>query len=952
MKKLSYVTDEKGHGYFRKNKAVKGLATAIAIGGVLISSNNAKADEVVDVTATGNDVLAEAGDAALATVVAETTATNYSEPQPEATAEHLQALANEGQVVGEGITSPVESSSLDQAVAEAVAVEVIVTESQTPIVKDNLNEAQTALDNQEKKVDEAKETKVEVDSILAGNTEKAKKAEVIETPTKAVTYTDDNKLAKEDAKEQEARVDVAVETQVKVSNQLPQAVREAIESGVEVSGVSFDGDKVVFDNTVRYADTVKALDNLAKQVAELKNAGATQEEIDSLISQAVADLRKTGAKVTLSNSANAEGVETALNKAKNYVTKLAEIQEAQSKINTTQSSALTSANSNSLKVNTATTPFETSNIQEGVANAESNAKALTDGVASQSLGNSIINDAVADARSKGTAVEVSTTPQIVTSSQAETIAKQQAEAIALVVTENDKKRQAWETAKSEFQKAYAEYQRLLAERNTALANAESVKALNAQIEQANAELNATIVELNKQIEDAVNAMVAGATTDRFTATSNQTGTVSVSSTAEAQAQAQAIIDQLALLGASASGADVTLDEATRATNKQIMESVGLTYTGDFATDKASVDKWNAENAGEKVDSTTTLGITTTDGTTVVRDSGSPVAVNINQTTGINAIIQEGNTFLTNMVLSASKAGTPISFTVKNTSNGDVKLTFFDYVQDEVAATGAADTWVAGVDVKTDGSIVVNAGLLGYGADIGANVEGGTTGGSSLVGSVAKFIKSYKVRVETSAGVQYLTINDIDNGQTITLSGGTATQVGSGMSGSGLTYTGTGGNVVQAGIGQLGSHGVEFDYGSSSQVNTEVSASNADGAKMANLILGLFGPSSIHENKTNVPAISISEPNDVYTPYSGGGGNVDYQLLSAVPTPTNPVPEVPEEPTEPVEPTEPTYATAKATPLQVEVDYQETILTTSVVTPLVGIEATGIQVTVPTHPIEI
>lgn len=1020
MKKLSYVTDEKGHGYFRKNKAVKGLATAIAIGGVLISSSNAKADEVVDVTATGNDVLAEAGDASLAAVVAETTATNYSEPQPEASAEHLQALANEGQVVGEGITSPVESSSLDQAVAEAVAVEVIVTESQTPIVKDNLNEAQAALDNQEKKVDEAKETKVEVDSILAGNTEKAKKADVIETPTKAVTYTDDNKLAKEDAKEQEARVDVAVDTQIKVSNQLPQAVREAIEGGVEVAGVSFDGDKVVFDNTVRYADTVKALDNLAKQVAELKNAGATQKEIDSLISQAVADLRKTGAKVTLSNSANAEDVETALNKAKNYVTKLAEIQEAQGKINATQSSALTSANSNSLKVNTAQTAFETSDIQEGVANAESNAKALTDGVANQTLGNSIISDAVADARSKGTDVEVATTPQIVTSAQAETIAKQQAEAIALVVTENDKKRQAWETAKSEFQKAYAEYQRLLAEYNTAVANAESVKALNAQIEQANAELNTAVQKLNNQIEELVASSTAR---DK-----NNTGTIPVSSVEEAKQVADTIFKSIEDVKFGSEGTVTTelrdkivqvVDEANKAEFEQALANAKS--KSDIPADTGAMGEGyslgsSSTNLNDVVLNGAHIVATGTLSESEITGGGYSIYVNNdNSSIPTNHIITsikwtdqevvalDGGRITYNTF--EGKRQSAMSVDLVNSAYGVPSSALADFEAKSFAEKlthsynyndNGTTTQVVSVEVGkwykipnavtlADGStqdLVFKAEVpstdkldsLQYGGMIDVwNQDGAinmingyatiANGGNGIfltnaqTGAVSESTRgntnssrmSYRIgSVENTDSYLWLNvISDLDVGQVILDDGGmTTVSVGGGIARNTLRaasfLTGDVKGISDAPMGTLAvaHYGSEYAY----TIQNDVNATNATGVARADFgngatIKPIYSEKVEQEEVTVGGAVSYSY--------------IDYQFLSADPTPTNPVPPVPDEPKDPgEEPKEPDYAPAKATPLQVEVDYQETILTTSVVTPLVGIEATGIQVTVPTHPIEI
>ncbi|GAB6711118.1 hypothetical protein BOVMAS05_11500 [Streptococcus uberis] len=283
-----------------KKKIIAG-ATLGVVAGVGFVGANASADEV--------------------TATTDNTATNLVTTQPVATPENTVIAGQAGTETGT-ITTPVESTGLNQAVAEAEQAGVQVDETPVATV-DSIEEADKVLANQEAKVDEAKNTQEEVDATKVESEKKATEAgvEIKIEPTKV--YKDDNKSALEDAKTQSGQLAEATDVQNTVNKDLPTVVKEAKNVGVVVS--TTEGAK--------YEDAQKALADLANQVATIKVAKETQVNVDSAIALAVSEAQKAGVKVNLGAPTTIKDVQTAIANAQAQVKALADAEQAQSSAN-------------------------------------------------------------------------------------------------------------------------------------------------------------------------------------------------------------------------------------------------------------------------------------------------------------------------------------------------------------------------------------------------------------------------------------------------------------------------------------------------------------------------------------------------------------------------------------------------------------------------------------------
>ncbi|MDV5987553.1 LPXTG cell wall anchor domain-containing protein [Streptococcus canis] len=120
---------QKGHGFFRKNKAY-GLVCGIALAGTLfLGTSTVLADE--NGVNTTNTV---------------STATNLSEPQAETSTEHLELDHHSNQSTGE-LTTPIVSDELNKTVEEAKSVGVEVTTTET-VTHNSYEEAKVDLAKQ------------------------------------------------------------------------------------------------------------------------------------------------------------------------------------------------------------------------------------------------------------------------------------------------------------------------------------------------------------------------------------------------------------------------------------------------------------------------------------------------------------------------------------------------------------------------------------------------------------------------------------------------------------------------------------------------------------------------------------------------------------------------------------------------------------------------------------
>lgn len=233
--------------------------------------------------------------------------------------------------------------------------------------------------------------------------------------------------------------------------------------------------------------------------------------------------------------------------------------------------------------------------------------------------------------------------------------------------------------------------------------------------------------------------------------------------------------------------------------------------------------------------------------------------------------------------------------IRNTSNGDVRLTFSN-----INAPGNIGTYVA-IWGKPNGAIAwgVFALIYGSGTYTGGG-EGGSGGGSgtSGVGNILTFVHSYDFKVETTGEVATFTFNDIDNNQTISnVSGINASaakiEVGKNVTHTGENFSAGRGDVSQASGNILDSNSVRWSWNETA-ARTFV-GSHSTSANNPSIVAGIFGEDSMI---SIVPkAIELTFEKGVVTPPVFEVSVPHYEVET---TPNTPVtPESPVTPDAPV-----------------------------------------------------
>lgn len=178
-----------------------------------------------------------------------------------------------------------------------------------------------------------------------------------------------------------------------------------------------------------------------------------------------------------------------------------------------------------------------------------------------------------------------------------------------------------------------------------------------------------------------------------------------------------------------------------------------------------------------------------------------------------------------------------SIWVRNTTNGDVKLTF-----SEINSPYNTGTYV---DIWGDdkGGIAWSVFALYNGGANGGVGEDGSPNGSGIAGRILNYVYSYKATAETTKGVSVVTFNDIDNKQTVKMSGLDSAKVTKGKN---ITQTGNDfvagtGDVSQGSVGNLGSNGVKWNFSSAEKRNFTF-VHSTDG-KNTSIVGGIFGSAS-------------------------------------------------------------------------------------------------------------
>lgn len=178
-----------------------------------------------------------------------------------------------------------------------------------------------------------------------------------------------------------------------------------------------------------------------------------------------------------------------------------------------------------------------------------------------------------------------------------------------------------------------------------------------------------------------------------------------------------------------------------------------------------------------------------------------------------------------------------SVKIKNTSNGDVTLTISNI--NAYNPTGTYLTvWGDDEGGIAWGVFATTQGTVGGGAGEGAS--GGTMG---YYGNVLSVVRSYDYKGETSNAVSKVTVNDIDNDQTITVNGLDGGKIGTGknVTANGNSFSAGSGDVSQASAGKVGSNGLEYKLGEARKVI--FSGTHSTSKNNTSLVAGIFGVAS-------------------------------------------------------------------------------------------------------------
>ncbi|MCP9018131.1 LPXTG cell wall anchor domain-containing protein [Streptococcus sp. CF8-6] len=309
-------------------------------------------------------------------------------------------------------------------------------------------------------------------------------------------------------------------------------------------------------------------------------------------------------------------------------------------------------------------------------------------------------------------------------------------------------------------------------------------------------------------------------------------------------------------------------EKIKAKDKAIMEAKGLKFTGNYAQDQKTVDAWNKANAGKVIKSIQT-GLTATANTTFEVISGGSKAVAPDYTANV---IQgyARNTNLDanfdNVFLLDDKSGT-IKIKVKNTSNGDVTLTFSDITPS--AESGFIRSYVAlwaGEDGGIGYGVFISAGAGEANGGGGVDGQGGGGASGAYRNDRQGWVKMVTVGVMTdSDNVSEVTVNDVDSNQVIDVSSldGAKVTTGKNITQSGNSFTANDEAQSQSTAGVLDSNGIGWSFAKGQKINFTFIHSNTSDTSYS-IVGGVFGRASQKEVKQE--PISIEKYNDPkYTP---------------------------------------------------------------------------------------
>lgn len=305
-------------------------------------------------------------------------------------------------------------------------------------------------------------------------------------------------------------------------------------------------------------------------------------------------------------------------------------------------------------------------------------------------------------------------------------------------------------------------------------------------------------------------------------------------------------------------------EKVLASNKEIMEKHGLTYTGDYAKDKASVDAWNKEHAGETGES----GLTATASTTFEAVSGATkVDAPKIARWSIQGYNGETNTDANfdNVFLFDDKTGTA-EIKVKGTSHGDVTLRFSGITPS--GGSGFVRSYVALWSAEDGGigyGVFLSAGEGEANGGGGVDGQGGGSATGDYVSDRQGWIKNVKVEVITDAeDVTDVTLNDIDNMQYVTVDNGldgASLSMGTNMSKSGNVFTANDNDKSDSTAGILDSNGLGWSYAKGQKIQFSFDHTNTRDDSFS-IVGGVFGRAS-QKKVAPIEIVKADEPKAEY-----------------------------------------------------------------------------------------
>lgn len=305
-------------------------------------------------------------------------------------------------------------------------------------------------------------------------------------------------------------------------------------------------------------------------------------------------------------------------------------------------------------------------------------------------------------------------------------------------------------------------------------------------------------------------------------------------------------------------------EKVLASNKEIMEKHGLTYTGNWEKDKASVDAWNKEHAGEKSES----GLTATSSTTFEAVSGA-TKVNAPQIArwSIQGYNGETNTDANfdNVFLLDDKNGTA-EIKVKGTSHGDVTLRFSGITP--AGGSGFVRSYVAlwsAVDGGIGYGVFLSAGAGEANGGGGVDGQGGGSASGDYLSDRQGWIKNVKVETITDANdVTDVTLNDIDNMQYVTVDNGldgASLSMGANMSQNGNVFTANDNDKSDSTAGVLDSNGLGWSFAKGQKIQFSFDHTNTRDDSFS-IVGGVFGRAS-QKKVAPIEIVKAEEPKAEY-----------------------------------------------------------------------------------------